>query len=175
MPRPSGKRQANPAKKTNTSHRTDTSATMSATTQQLTSDPLPTRTELLARGDDESSMDENESGRSTVPDVFRARAKVRNSHVWLPENGIEIEENGQVRWKCMRCPDPKSAKTFAVSTTKNAIDHLKSKHSIGYGGELITPGPKPHQQRLGDDAINALECLKSWQRDGGDTGYKGGY
>jgi len=49
---------------------------------------------------------------------------------------------------CVRCPDPKTAKTFAVSTTENAIDHLKSKHSIGYGGELITPGPEPHQQTI---------------------------
>jgi hypothetical protein len=109
---------------------------------------LPTQTELPAREDDESSMDENESGRSTVPDVFRAKAKVHHSHIWLPENGIEIEEEGRVRWKCMRCRDPKSAKTFAVSTTKNTIDHLKSKHSIGYGGEVIKPGPEPHQQTI---------------------------
>lgn len=93
-------------------------------------------------------MDESESGRSTVPEVFRGKVKARHSHILLPENEIEIEEEGRVRWKCMRYTDPKLAKTFAVSTTKYPIDHLKSKHSIGYGGELIKPGPEPYQQTI---------------------------
>jgi len=44
----------------------------------------------------------------------------------------------------MRCPTPKSAKTFAVSAM-NAIGHLKSKHNRG---ELIIPGPQPLQQTI---------------------------
>jgi hypothetical protein len=135
MPRPRGKKKENPSKQTNKS-RQSAASTALGRTQQFAGDPLPTQTELPEREDDESSMDENEPGRSTVPAVFRAKAKVCHSHIWLPENGIELEEEGRVRWKCMRCRDSKSAKTFAVSTTKNAIDQLKSKHIIGYGSSL---------------------------------------
>jgi len=39
----------------------------------------------------------------SIPDVFKAKKKVRSSHIWLPENGIECVVDGVDRWKCQRC------------------------------------------------------------------------
>jgi hypothetical protein len=83
----------------------------------------------------------------------------------------------------------KNPVTFAVGSTKNAIKHLKKVHRITAEGP-IAEGPSQQQQTIeatfgkltpsitfNDDvfrllqwryiyeAVNALECLKSWHRD----------
>jgi len=40
----------------------------------------------------------------TIPSSFLPRKKARKGHCWLPENGIEVLDNGKWRWKCARCP-----------------------------------------------------------------------
>jgi len=39
----------------------------------------------------------------SIPDVFKAKKKVRSSHIWLPENRIEYVVNGVDWWKYQRC------------------------------------------------------------------------
>lgn len=53
--------------------------------------------------DDTESVEEVADDES-VPDAFKKRKRVRSSHIWLPENGIEhITPDGVKRWKCQRC------------------------------------------------------------------------
>ena len=39
----------------------------------------------------------------SIPAVFKAKNKLRSSHIWLPENGKEVLVKGISRWQCQRC------------------------------------------------------------------------
>jgi len=48
---------------------------------------------------DDSDLAAEVLDQDSIPDVFKAKKKVRSSHIWLPENGIECVVDGVDRWK----------------------------------------------------------------------------
>ncbi|KAG0136478.1 hypothetical protein HOY82DRAFT_536203 [Tuber indicum] len=68
---------------------------------------------------------------------LQLKSKVRKSHIYEKENGETIMVNGKPRWQCNRCTNRSTPTTFAVSSTRNAIDHLRRYHQIGPEGQLI--------------------------------------
>jgi hypothetical protein len=45
-------------------------------------------------------------------------------------------------------PNPKTAVTFAITSTKNPLDHLRLKHDIGPDGPINRAKPPRHQQTI---------------------------
>jgi hypothetical protein len=45
-------------------------------------------------------------------------------------------------------PNPKTAVTFAITSTKNPLDHLRLKHHIGPDGPINRAKPPRHQQTI---------------------------
>ncbi|KAG0124755.1 hypothetical protein HOY82DRAFT_543564 [Tuber indicum] len=69
--------------------------------------------------------------RTTGHDFLQAKPKVRKSHIYEKANGETIMVDGKPRWQCNRCTDRQAPTTFAASSTRNAIDHLRRCHQIG--------------------------------------------
>ncbi|KAG0129055.1 hypothetical protein HOY82DRAFT_611295 [Tuber indicum] len=69
--------------------------------------------------------------RTTGHDFLQAKPKVRKSHIYVKANGETIMVDGKPRWQCNRCTDRQAPTTFAASSTRNAIDHLRRCHQIG--------------------------------------------
>jgi hypothetical protein len=120
MPRPRCKKKGNPSNQPNKSCRTDTS-TASGRILQLAGDPLPTQTELPEREDDEYSMDENETGQSTVPEVFQAKAK-GTSQPHLPFG--EWYRNREGRYTCRGYSQVHIDQDTNVPTVENPLSSL---------------------------------------------------
>ena len=84
--------------------------------------------------------------------IYERRRKVRKSWVYHPENGGEYATpDGRTRWWCARCrfpdciigvltyrlgPNKRTAATFADTSTKNMIEHLREMHKMGKHGAI---------------------------------------
>ena len=104
----------------------------------------------------------------SIPAVFKAKTKLRSSHIWLPDNGKEVLVEGIPRWQCQRCkwlpvschcvlplsnvlrtgPNQSTAATFAMTTTKNALAHLRLKHCVGPDGIITAGAGSVHQRTI---------------------------
>jgi len=60
--------------------------------------PILSQNQVLGNGSLHASADTD-----SIPAVFKAKTKLRSSHIWLPENGREVLVNGIPRWQCQRC------------------------------------------------------------------------
>lgn len=115
-----------------------------------------------------SAIDGDE--RVRIQDLVSGTVKNRKSYVWLPENGIEYQKDGKLRWRCARCmlqfiyfdidrggvglilmsiycigANSAIATTYSDSSTRNMIEHLREKHSIGKKGATFM---KPQEQKI---------------------------
>jgi len=75
---------------------------------------------------------------------LQAKPKARKSHIYDKANGETFMVDGKLRWQCNRCTDRLAPRTFAATSTRNGIDHLRRCHEIGPEGHIIS-GPLPSQ------------------------------
>lgn len=75
---------------------------------------------------------------------LQEKPKVRKSHIYDKGNGETILVDGKLRWQCNQCTDRLAPRTFAASSTRNAIDHLRRCHQIGPEGQVAS-GPTSAQ------------------------------
>jgi hypothetical protein len=130
--------------------------------------PVPSQSQVLENESLHASADTD-----SVPSVFKAKTKVRSSHVWLPENGKEVLVNGILRWQCQRCKRLPPSCYCVSPLTDRILSRPKSinRRYLCHGNYQKRACTSPvktcdRRCRMGDDAVEALECLKSWQRDG---------
>lgn len=58
------------------------------------------------------------------------QTKARTGYAWLPENGVEIIENGVLKWKCVRCSHKSNPITYVGTSTTWPNRHLQRDHSV---------------------------------------------
>ena len=75
---------------------------------------------------------------------LQPKPKARKSHIYHKANSETFIVDGQRRWQCNRCTDRLPPRTFAATSTHNAIDLLCRCHEIASEGHIIS-GPSPSQ------------------------------
>jgi hypothetical protein len=92
----------------------------------------------------------------SIPDTFRAKKRARLSHILLPGNGVECVVDGVTRWKWR-------------DLARMGLDYLTIP-AMSAEPERVFSAAKialsDRRCRMEGDAVEALECLKSWQRVG---------
>lgn len=89
--------------------------------------------------------------------ILQGETTKRSSHIFQIENGEEVLDGtgeGTGKWKCNRCTS--EFKPISLSTTKNALNHLETKHGINRNGAPI-PG---WTERRGRGTQQTLQQLR---------------
>jgi len=66
---------------------------------------------------------------------------------------------GKLRWQCNRCTDCIAPRTFAASSTRNDIDHLRRCHQVGPECQ-VAPGPTTAQLSIQSALGNITPKIK---------------
>jgi hypothetical protein len=126
----------------------------------LSSAPNTLLTPSFGSGSRSTDMDSSASDTqaTTGSTIFKRKKIQRTSYVFNTANGVEYtSREGRPRWRCVHCSKPcllakycnanvfagpfgRTAQTFAVSGTKNMIDHLREAHRIDKDGVMDTEG-----------------------------------
>ncbi|KAF8534126.1 hypothetical protein BDD12DRAFT_896995 [Trichophaea hybrida] len=74
---------------------------------------------------------------TTGSTIFKRKKINRKRFVFNDANGMEFtSKEGKPRWRCQHCPLARTAQRFAVSETKNMIEHLRDIHQIDKDGPM---------------------------------------